>query len=113
MIPGFTPFKVNSIENEIKNEISSYLKMHEPPIDHQIIRTIMNFSDGLDIDFNKIRILKSIDKNSDKITIVIPTQKINENLIQNLNQILAKFNYNLVEKIMLNSAKETHLYYSN
>ena len=52
MINPFTPFGFNSVQNDIKNEISSYLQTHEPPIEHQIMRCLMSSED---IDINKIR----------------------------------------------------------
>ena len=109
MINPFTPFGFNSVQNDIKNEISSYLQTHEPPIEHQIMRCLMSSED---MDINKIRILKSVDNTQEKILIISPSFNISDDVFNNLNQIMAKFTYNFVEKNAINSTKEIHLYYS-
>lgn len=109
MINPFASFGFNSVHNDIKNEISSYLQTHEPPIEHQIMRCMMSFCD---VDVNKIRVLKSIDNNQERILIISPEFNLSEDFFNNLNQIMEKFMYNFVEKSHIHSVKETHLYYS-
>lgn len=109
MINPFSSFGFNSVHNDIKNEISSYLQTHEPPIEHQIMRCLMSFCD---VDINKIRILKSIDNNQERILIITPEFNLSENFFNNLNEIMTKFTYNFVEKCHINSVKEIHFHYS-
>jgi hypothetical protein len=109
MINPFSSFGFNSVQNDIKNEISSYLQSHEPPIEHQIIRYLISAGD---IDINKIRVLKSIDQGQDKILIIVPNCNITNSIIDNINQIMSKFTYRFIEKNAINSTKEIHFYYS-
>lgn len=109
MINPFSSFGFNSVQNDIKNEISSYLQTHEPPIEHQIMRCLMSSGD---IDINKIRILKSVDKAQDRVLIIIPSFNISNDVLNDLSQIMAKFTYNFIEKNNINSTKETQIYYS-
>jgi hypothetical protein len=112
----YSQFGFKSVSDQLQSEISTYLQQHEPPLEHQITRILLNLSNEITcsnthFDVSKVRVLFSSDTNKSRVVISLPCQNISQNLNDMIQQIMAKFNYKPLNKSYLSDLNELHLHY--
>ena len=113
----YSHYGFKSVSDQLQSEISTYMQQHEPPLEHQIIRVLMSLSSEITcsdeyFDASKVKFMISSDTNKSSIVLSIPCQNISQNLSDMIFQIMAKFNYKLLNKTYHSDIKELHFYFS-
>jgi hypothetical protein len=109
----FQPTGFN-MPSQIQSEINNYMRHHEPPLEDQLFRVLTSLSNEMyESYFNmqNIRFLSSSDKNKERYLLILPCTKISNNLLDMLDQIMAKFNYKRLNNYYDNNLKEYNINY--
>ena len=103
-----------NIPSQIQNEVNRYMMQHEPPLEHQIFRVINSLSNELielTDNIHNIKFLSSNDQNKERYLLVFPCKKISNNLLDMIDQIMAKFNYKRLNNHFNSDLQEYHINY--
>lgn len=103
-----------NIPSQIHSEINNYMRQHEPPLEHQIYRVVNSLSNELlelTDNIHNVKFLSSGDQNKERYLLILPCKSISNNLLDVLDQIMAKFNYKRLNNHFNTELKEYHINY--